>query len=114
MKRLLLIALVVACGSKPPPKAPTEPPTKCASVADHLLSLMSPAAQEPTETLDKFRAMFNTRCHDDHWSPDAQDCFLAATTLANAAEQCESKLTPEQTEAFGASIQSASSQNHNP
>jgi len=50
MKSLLLLALV-AC-SKPAPKAPVEPPTKCASVADHLLSLMSPAAQEPTETLD--------------------------------------------------------------
>jgi hypothetical protein len=112
MKRLAL--LVVAACSTPPPKAPIEAPTKCASVADHLLSLMSPTAQEPTETLDKFRAMFNTRCREDRWSPDAQACFLAATTLANAAEQCESKLTPEQTQAFGASIQSASSQNPNP
>ena len=112
MKRALLI-LLVAC-SKPAPKAPTAPPTKCASVADHLLSLMSPAAQEPTETLDKFRTMFNTRCLDDHWSAEAQECFLAATTLANAAEQCESKLTPEQLDAFGTSIQSASSQNKDP
>lgn len=112
MKRALLIVLV-AC-SKPAPKAPAEPTTKCPRVADHLLSLMSPAAQEPTETLDKFRAMFNTRCRDDRWSPEAQDCFLAATTLASAAEQCESKLTPEQTDAFGASIQSASSQQNRP
>jgi hypothetical protein len=114
MKRLLLLALVVGCSKPPPPKPPAEPPSKCANVADHLLSLMSPTAQEPTETLDKFRAMFNTRCREDAWSPEAQDCFLAATTLANAAEQCESKLTPEQTQAFGASIQSASSQNPNP
>jgi hypothetical protein len=113
MKRALLL-VHVACGSNPLPSAPTKPPSKCASVADHLLSLMSPAAQEPTEMLDKFRAIFNTRCRDDGWSPEAQECFLAATTLANAAEQCESKLTPEQTEAFGASIQSASSQNKNP
>lgn len=113
MKAVVLLVLV-ACSSKPPPSAPAAPPTKCANVADHLLSLMSPAAQEPTETLDKFRAMFNTRCREDGWSPEAQACFLAATTLANAAEQCESKLTPDQTAAFGASIQSAASQNHNP
>jgi hypothetical protein len=113
MKAVALLVLV-ACSSKPPPSAPAAPPTKCANVADHLLSLMSPAAQEPTETLDKFRAMFNTRCREDGWSPEAQACFLAATTLANAAEQCESKLTPDQTAAFGASIQSAASQNHNP
>jgi len=112
MKRLLLLA--PDASSKPTPKAPAEPPTKCPRVADHLLSLMSPAAQEPTETLDKFRALFNTRCRDDGWSAEAQDCFLVATTLANAAEQCESKLTPEQTQAFGASIQSASSQQKQP
>jgi hypothetical protein len=112
MKRLLLV--LVACSNPAPPKAPAEPPTKCASVADHILSLMSPTAQEPTETLDKFRALFNTRCRDDHWSPEAQECFLAATTLANAAEQCESKLTPEQLDAFGTSIGSASSQKRDP
>src|SRR4051812_35353042 len=111
MKRLVVV--LVACSS-PAPKAPIAPPTKCAHVADHLLSLMSPAAQEPTETLDKFRTMFETRCREDRWSDDAQTCFLAAPTLAAAAEQCESKLTPEQTEAFGASIQSAASQQKNP
>lgn len=113
MKRLLLIA-VAACSKPAPPKAPTAVPTKCANVADHLLSLMSPAAQEPTETLDKFRTMFDKRCREDGWSMEAQECFLAAMSLTNAAEQCESKLTPEQTQSFGESIQSASSQQNRP
>lgn len=112
MKRL--IALLVACSS-PAPKAPAPPPpTKCPRVAEHLLSLMSPTAQEPTETLDKMRMIFDTRCREDAWSAAAQDCFLAATSLAIAAEKCESLLTPEQTQSFGASIQSAASQQKTP
>lgn len=112
MKRL--VVLLVACSSSAP-KAPAPPlPSKCASVADHLLSLMSPTAQEPTETLDKMRTIFETRCRDDGWSPSAQHCFLAATSLASAAERCESLLTAEQTQSFGDAIQSAASQQKTP
>ena len=112
MKRLVLV--LAACASPPPPKPPVAPPPKCARVADHVLSLMSPTAQEPTETLDKFRNMFYERCSVDGWSAQAQDCFLAASSLQALAEQCESLLTPEQTQAFGMSIQSASSQQKTP
>lgn len=113
MKRLIVAALV-ACSS-PAPKSPAPPaPTKCPRVADHLLSLMSPMAQEPTETLDKMRMIFDERCQKDAWSAAAQECFLAASSLAAAAEKCESLLTPEQTQSFGASIQSAASQQKAP
>lgn len=112
MKRLLVL-LLVAC-SHPKPAAPPPPTPKCASVADHLLSLMNPTAQEPTETLDKMRTIFETRCREDAWSPSAQDCFLAAVSLASAAERCESLLTREQTQSFGNAIQSAASQQKTP
>jgi hypothetical protein len=112
MKRLVFV--LVACSHPKPAAPPPAPPSKCARVADHLLSLMSPTAQEPTETLDKMRTIFDTRCREDAWSPAAQDCFLAATSLADAAERCESLLTPEQTQSFGNAIQSAASQQKTP
>jgi hypothetical protein len=74
------IAVLAACGSggTQAPVAATPPPSKCAHVADHLLSLLTPTARDaPAEELDRVRAMFHTRCRDDGWSIAAQECFLA-------------------------------------
>lgn len=99
--RAVLVFALVACATrKPAPAKPAEPASKCAFVADHLLSLLTAAAKEaPAEQLDQVRAMFNTRCTQDGWSSAAQDCFLALTTKEQV-DSCASKLTDAQRQAL--------------
>jgi hypothetical protein len=108
MKRALFGVLVAACSSPPPAKEPPAPPPKCASVADHLLELMTPEAKDaPSENLDAMRRLFNDHCRDDQWTPAAQDCVLAAASLQEVGQRCSDKLTPEQTMALGTAIEGA-------
>jgi hypothetical protein len=104
--RFAALVLVACSSSSPPPKPPAAPPPKCAAVADHMLELMSPDAKgAPTEQLDSMRRLFNDHCRDDHWSVEAQDCFLSATSRTEIAERCASMLTGEQGMAFGTAIE---------
>jgi len=108
MRRALIAVVVAACSSPPAPKEPPAPPPKCASVADHLLELMTPEAKgAPSERLDEMRRLFNDHCRDDRWTPQAQDCVLAAASLKEVGERCGDKLTPEQTMALGTAIEGA-------
>ena len=95
MRALLL--LIAACSSTAPaPAKPAMPENKCAHVADHLISLLTSAAKDaPTDEVDRVRNMFNTRCRDDRWSPDAQQCFLALTAKEEV-DRCAAQLTDEQ------------------
>jgi hypothetical protein len=95
--RALLVLAIAACSSPVgKPAAPVQPPSKCAQVADHVVSLMSETAQQPTDELDEFRKLVFQHCRDDHWSAQAQDCFLGATSRKDAGDRCEQLLTPEQ------------------
>ena len=108
MKRALLV-FAVACSNPAPPPKPPAPPPRCANVADHLLELMTPTAKDaPAEQLDAMRRLFNDHCRDDHWTPAAQDCLLAASSLKEVGERCSAELTPEQTMALGSAIESQS------
>ncbi|HTL34783.1 MAG TPA: hypothetical protein VL326_16760 [Kofleriaceae bacterium] len=101
MKRALLLFVAACSSSAPPPKPPAPPPSNCARVADHFLELMTPEAQgAPTEQLDETRRLFNDHCKNDGWSSKAQDCMLAAKTLQDIGEHCQSLLTPEQNAAL--------------
>lgn len=100
MRALVLLA-IVGCGSPAAkPAVPVQPPSKCAQVADHVVSLMSETAQQPTDELDAFRKLLFQHCRDDHWSAPAQDCFLGATSRKDAGDRCEPLLTPEQLKAL--------------
>ncbi len=102
MTRLpLALVLVAACSSKSPqPAQPVAPANRCAHVADHLLSLLSSSAQEaPAEELDRVRNMFNTRCRQDVWSAEAQQCFLALT-VKEEVDRCAAQLTDVQRKAL--------------
>ena len=95
--RTSVLALLLACsgGTKEPAK-PAPPATKCAFVADHLISLMTKTAQEaPAEEIDKVRSFFHTRCTDDAWSPAAQECFLALKAKEDV-NNCAAQLTDAQ------------------
>jgi hypothetical protein len=100
MRALVLLAVGLAAGacSKPAaqPAAPAQPPPKCAQVADHVVSLMSETAQQPTDELDAFRTLVFQHCRDDRWSVQAQDCFLGATSRKDAGDRCEPLLTQDQ------------------
>lgn len=99
---IVIAGIAAACGDAkaPPPAAPVRPASKCAHVADHLLSLLSPTAREaPTEEVDRVRAQFKLRCVDDGWSLVAQECFLNLTAREEV-QRCASMLTEEQMRAL--------------
>ncbi|MGE5183373.1 MAG: hypothetical protein ACM31C_14985 [Acidobacteriota bacterium] len=98
MKRLLLV--VAACGgSAPPPAKPPPGPTTCERIADHLVGMMGASSKATPEQLDPFRRVIGTRCTQDRWSAQAQQCLLAAATL-EAGDQCGSQFTPAQKQAL--------------
>ncbi len=97
MKRLVLV--VAACGSAPPPARPPAGPSTCERIADHLVGMMGAAAKATPEQLDPFRRVIGTRCTQDRWSAQAQQCLLAASTL-EAGDACGSQFTPEQKQAL--------------
>jgi hypothetical protein len=97
LRAAIAVAALAACGSSAPaPATPKPAENRCAYVADHLLSLLSPEAQQaPTEELDRVRATFNTRCKDDGWSTAAQQCFLELTAKEDV-DRCAAQLTEAQ------------------
>lgn len=99
--RLAVVFALVACSSAPPPKPPAAPPPKCARVADHMIELMTPDAQNaPSDELDAMRKLINDHCRDDGWSSAAQDCVLAAASRTELATRCGDTFTPEQAKAL--------------
>jgi len=114
MKRALFF-VIVACSSNAPPPKPPAPPPRCANVADHLLELMTPTAQDaPAEQLDTMRRLFNDHCRDDKWTPEAQDCLLTAASLEEVGQRCGDKLTADQTMALGSAIEGQRSRSSPP
>lgn len=96
----MLVALGACGGTTKRAAPPPPPPDRCAFVADHLLSLLTPAAHDaPTEELDRVRAQFNARCKEDGWSPAAQQCFLDLKAKEDV-DQCASQLTEAQRNAL--------------
>ncbi|HTR50181.1 MAG TPA: hypothetical protein VMJ10_05695 [Kofleriaceae bacterium] len=82
-----------AGGTADPPKL------TCAAVADHLIGLMSAASVAQPEQLDPFRKVLSTRCDQDLWTAQAQQCFDDAKSLDDA-DKCQSTLTPAQQESL--------------
>jgi len=78
--RWLAWALVVGCGA-PQSAAPKAPPSQCGKLADHLVSEMPGTAKADPEDVDPYRKTLYTRCTEDRWSPELQQCLLASTTL---------------------------------
>ncbi len=106
MKRLALV-LVVACGgAAPPPKKPPAPPPRCELIADHLVAMVGAQAKATPEQLDPFRRVIGTRCTEDRWSDQAQQCLLAATTLADG-DRCGALFSPAQKQALDRDGQAA-------
>jgi len=102
MRSAPVLVLLVACGgsASPPAKPPAPVENRCAYVADHLLSLLTPAARDaPAEELDRVRATFNTRCKEDGWSPSAQQCFLELKAKEDV-DRCAAQLTQAQRSAL--------------
>jgi hypothetical protein len=100
-RAVAVAAVLSACSHAAPAEKPAAPPpSRCAYVADHLLSLLTDTArQAPAEELDRVRASFNTRCVEDRWSPEAQQCFEALTSKVDV-NRCASLLTEEQVKAL--------------
>jgi hypothetical protein len=97
----LALTFAAACTTTASP-APVQPvpENKCAHVADHLLSLLTASAKEaPGEELDRVRNVFHSRCRDDGWSAQAQQCFLALTAKEEV-DRCAAQLTDAQRSAL--------------
>lgn len=109
MKRLLI--LLVACGR--PPTAANEPKpdtSKCPNVADQMVSFLSKGKEtggEPfMEAQDRIRRLVLTRCRDDAWGLEAQQCFLGLASIEQAND-CATFLTIDQREALAQGIDEA-------
>jgi hypothetical protein len=112
--RLAFVAFVAsaafgACSPSPlppaSPAAPTAPPL-CERVADHLVSLIGEPTHATSEQLDPFRRVVSTRCLQDQWSAQAQQCLLDAKTLSDG-DRCGSLFTPDQKQALDRDGQAA-------
>lgn len=102
MVRAAALVFLVACAGPSKPAPVARAPERCAYVADHLLTLLSPTAREaPAEELDRVRAHFHARCAQDGWSPAAQQCFLELRVKEDV-DRCASLLTDAQRAALEA------------
>ena len=100
MHRLAWIVVVAACShSAPPAQSAAQAPSTCDKVADHLVSLMSAKSVASDEELDPYRRVIATRCEQDLWTPQAQQCFLDTKTLQDG-NQCQTQLTAAQQDAL--------------
>jgi len=110
MRRLSLVLFFAACSHSAAPAttattgspgggasggAADPPKLTCAAVADHLIGLMSAASVAQPEQLDPFRKVLATRCEQDLWTQEAQQCFDGAKSLDDA-DKCQGTLTPAQ------------------
>ena len=100
-----MFVVLVACGggTKPTETTPAPAKSKCAYVADHLVSMLSEEARRDTGNVDTMRRIFHQRCSEDGWSAQVQDCFLAVTQIEDG-ERCAKLLTPEQERAINQAV----------
>jgi hypothetical protein len=87
--------------------------SQCPAIAEHLLSLMSASSVVPPEQLEPFRKVIATRCTEDLWTAQAQQCFAEAKSLEDA-DKCQPNLTPAQQETLQRDGQAAAQQSMSP
>src|SRR5947207_952965 len=108
MSRLIVLAVLVACGhhdAKPvtPVERPSEPavapadPAPCEDVAVHAMKL------SPTTEKNTWVPILTRHCKDDLWSLETRKCFLTSNTLDEGAA-CEKKMTDAQLKSLDADI----------
>jgi hypothetical protein len=101
MRTWIAALVLTACHSAPPPAAPVAPVSQCAKVSDHLVSLMTASQKVDDTQLDPIRKVIAHHCDQDQWTAEAQQCLLAAASMADG-EACKAKFTPAQVDAFEA------------
>ena len=99
-----LFLALAACGggakSSTMPTAAAGP--SCTDVAAQIITAMAKAVPDLTPAqLDKLRPAVADQCTKDAWSAEARTCFSTITDTP-AADQCATKLTQAQKDAFGA------------
>ena len=101
MRALLAIALLAACGggSKSSSTTPKKAPVTCATTADGMMAMMMEGKEgnkeRVEEAADGFKAIIRTRCEQDSWTAEAQQCLSTMKTRTDA-ERCSTMLTEEQ------------------
>jgi hypothetical protein len=111
MRRFLISLALAACSHSAAPATTTTtgaasgsataeaPKSQCAQVADHLVGLMSAKSVATPEQMDPFRKVIATRCDQDLWTAQAQQCFMGANSLDDA-DRCQPTLTQSQQDAL--------------
>jgi hypothetical protein len=105
-------ALLVACGSPPPPVEPASvPPPRdpiprtrgpsCAQVAARMAIVIGEHAPSESEGDVHQRALFELRCDTDRWSDDARSC-LATISAESESDGCLELLDRPQQRALAA------------
>jgi hypothetical protein len=100
MNRVVILLAAVtfgACGGKATPAKPAGDPP-CRKVAHHVLDLLAPDP-EVASTAKVINDLIVERCAGDRWSPDAQQCMLAAATPGEFGK-CDELLTVPQRDAL--------------
>jgi hypothetical protein len=100
MRRALLVLLAACSHAAPPPAAaPSKPAATCDMVSDHLVEIMSASSTASDDEMDPVRRIIARHCEQDLWTPQIQQCLLAAKTLPDS-DHCETLLTPSQQDAL--------------
>jgi hypothetical protein len=92
---LLLVVLIAGCGRK------KDVPT-CEVMADHVLTMFTPADQFARDVRD----VFANRCKTDAWSAEMRTC-VGKTHSVVEPQSCKLKLTPAQATALEADLHTA-------
>ena len=102
MRSILVLAIMACSGGQPKDPAFTPAgPKPCEQMADHVVGVMQPKDEngkpvDPNqETADAITRVLIERCTKDGWTQDAQKCFLAIQTIAEA-DKCAPLLSVEQ------------------
>ena len=105
MHRIWLVVFALAACSHDAKQADpvaadkSPPPSKCAQVADHVVSIMASDGKATPDQLAPFSKVISTRCDQDHWTAEAQDCLISIKNLDDG-DKCEKQLTPDQAKAL--------------
>ena len=113
--RFVLCLMLGGCPSSGP-KDPTYTPAgpkPCERMADHVVGLMQPVdpttgkqVEQNRETADAITRVLIDTCTKDHWTQDAQKCWLELPSFRDV-EKCAPLMTIEQRESFGRAMESA-------
>ena len=103
MRLLVILGLLVACGSSKPAAESPPPATSslldCTKVADHVAATVAGEAPRSRVTPAAVEDMVLTRCQTDAWTHETKQCLFAIKTTSDG-RACAAGMTDAQRDAI--------------